>query len=192
LTKSAARGERPRSQDPRGVRRPEWAADPSERGSRAPWRECEHLLYRLCEWLNGPDFDRADGDDWKIPLAVIRAIVAHLYIEWIHPFSDGNGRTGRLVEYQLLAEAGIPEVACHLLSNHYNDNRTEYYRQQERASASSGDILPFIHYAIRGFVDGLSEHLQTVREQQWDISWVNYVHEKMQKWHTRSRDRIET
>ena len=55
----------------------------------------------------------------------------------------------------ILVISGVPAPAAHLLSNHYNQTRSEYYRQLGRASQSGGDVLPFITYAVRGFVDGL-------------------------------------
>src|SRR5680860_933902 len=67
--------------------------------------------------------------DLPAPLAIVKAIVAHLYLAWIHPFGDGNGRTARLVELQILLAAGFPVPACQLLSSHYNQTRAEYYRQ---------------------------------------------------------------
>ena len=141
----------------------------------APAEDCEHLLQRLCEWLNGEDFN-ADQSD-AIVYAILKAVLAHLYLAWIHPFGDGNGRTARLVEFQILLTAGVPSPATHLLSNHYNQTRQEYYRQLDFASKSGGDIIPFIDYAVQGFVDGLRGQLDLVREQQWDVAWRNYVHE---------------
>ena len=38
--------------------------------------------------------------------------------------------------------------------------------------------MPFPEYAVRGFVDGLHEQLQKIRDQQWDVSGRSYVHEK--------------
>jgi hypothetical protein len=38
--------------------------------------------------------------------------------------------------------------------------------------------MRFIQYAVQGFVDGLREQLQTIREQQWDVAWRSYVHNK--------------
>jgi Fic family protein len=64
------------------------------------------------------------------------------------------------------------------LSNHYNQTRTEYYRQLDFASKSGGDIIPFIEYAARGFVDGLREQLRVLRDQQWDVTWRSFVHER--------------
>ncbi len=141
----------------------------------APWEDCEYLLNRLCEWLNGDDFKAKPGQE--IIYAAIKAIVAHLYLAWIHPFGDGNGRTARLVEFQILIASGVPAPAAHLLSNHYNLTRSEYYRQLEQTSISGGEILPFISYAVQGFLDGLRGQLEIIRAQQWDIVWRNYVHE---------------
>lgn len=141
----------------------------------APAEDCEFLLDRLCEWLNGPDFLPQDGMD--VIFAIIKSVVAHLYLAWIHPFGDGNGRTARLLELHILLSAGVPSPAAHLLSNHYNQTRAEYYRQLDYASKSGGDILPFLTYAIQGFVDGLREQLETIWGQQWDVAWENYVHD---------------
>lgn len=142
----------------------------------APWEDCEYLAGRLCEWLESSDFDPPD-EDWKIPYALIRAAVAHLYIAWIHPFDDGNGRTARLMELQILLAAGVPMPAAHLLSNHYNTTRTEYYRHLEEASQSGGDVVPFLRYAVRGFVDGIRAQLIRVWEQQYADRWEQFIYE---------------
>jgi len=60
-----------------------------------------------------------------------------------------------------------PWIDCraetHLLSNHYNQTRTEYYRQPRDASRGDGDTLPFLSYALQGFVDGLRQQLGVIR-----------------------------
>jgi hypothetical protein len=112
-----------------------------------------------------------------IVYAILKAVLAHLYLAWIHPFGDGNGRTARLVEFQILIASGVPAPAVHLLSNHYNQTRTEYYRQLDQASRSGGDALPFVLYATQGLLDGLRSQLQDIRDQQLDVAWRNYVHE---------------
>lgn len=141
----------------------------------APTEDCEYLLDRLCSWLEGPDMKAPPGIE--MVYAILKAVVAHLYLEWIHPFGDGNGRTGRLLEFNILLAAGVPSPSAHLLSNHYNQTRAEYYRHLNLASKSGGDIIPFLEYAVQGFVDGLKEQIQVIRNQQWDVAWRNYVHE---------------
>jgi Fic family protein len=60
----------------------------------APAEDCRYLLERLCTWLEGADFAPQPG--LEIVYAILKAIVAHVYLAWIHPFGDGNGRTARL------------------------------------------------------------------------------------------------
>jgi Fic family protein len=140
----------------------------------APPEDCEYLLKRLCDWLNKEKNRVPKGQE--IAFGLIRAILAHLYLAWIHPFGDGNGRTARLVEFQILLATGVPTIAAHLLSNHYNLTRQEYYRQLDQASRSGGDIFPFIQYAVQGFLDGLNEQMQIIQIQVLNVSWRDYVY----------------
>lgn len=160
----------------------------------APACDCAYLLKRLCDWLNGPDFIAPEAG-LEIPFALIKAIVAHVYLAWIHPFGDGNGRTARLVEFHILLANGVPMPATHLLSDHYNFTRTQYYRELARSSRSGGDILSFVTYALQGFLDGIRKQIARVREQQLHVAWENYVHDrfrefKTSKTHKRRRDLI--
>lgn len=151
----------------------------------APAEDCEYLTQRLCEWLNAMELPPEN----RIAFGIIKAIVAHLYFVWIHPFGDGNGRTARLIEFQTLLELGIPSPAAHLLSNHYNQTRSEYYRQLDMASKTNGDIRNFIKYALQGFVDQLRSQIEIIRDQQWDVTWRNFVHEKFKDQTTESGTR---
>ena len=125
-------------------------------------RDAGFLLARLCEVLN--EFPLPDEN--RYAFSILKAVFAHLYFVWIHPFGDGNGRTARLIELAILLEAGLPQPACHLPSNHYNLTRTEYYRQLVRASGQEDGIYGFASYAIRGFADGLREQVEVIREHQ--------------------------
>jgi Fic family protein len=142
----------------------------------APAEDCAYLLATMCDWLNGPDFEPQSGFDLG-HMAILKAIIAHLYIEWIHAFGDGNGRTGRLIEAQILLAAGIPAPASQLLSNHYNQTRREYYTQLRDASGSGGDAVPFICYGVAGLLSGLKSQLQRIRRVQMETAWINYVHD---------------
>ena len=147
----------------------------------APAEDCSYLLERLCDWLaefEGDLLPAAGAGQSRVAAALLQAILGHLYLAWIHPFGDGNGRTSRLLEFHQLVAAGLPTPAAHLLSNHYNETRAEYYRQLDQASRSGGDVFPFLEYALAGFVDGLRDQLALIRAQQWDIAWEHFVHER--------------
>jgi Fic family protein len=140
----------------------------------APWEDVPFLISRFTDWIN-TEFIPPQGQE--LVYGILKAIIAHLYIAWIHPFGDGNGRTARLVELEILLSVGVPAIAAHLLSNHYNQTRNEYYRQLEASHRSGGDVLPFVRYALQGLVDGLNEQIHTIREQQMFVHWVDFVHE---------------
>jgi Fic family protein len=125
----------------------------------------------LCTWLE-KEFHFLKGQSFID--TIVQAVVTHMYIAWIHPFSDGNGRTARLVEFYLLIRAGVPDIASHVLSNFYNLTRSEYYRQIDKAIRQN-DITDFLFYAIRGFTDGLVEVLDLIQENQLIVTWRNYI-----------------
>ncbi len=139
----------------------------------APAKDCEYLLARLCQWLNEMDFDLGHS---KLAASIVKAIVSHLYLAWIHPFADGNGRAARLVECQILLTAGVPSPAAHLLSNHYNETRSEYYRRLDRSNRTPAGPVEFLTYALQGFVDGLTAQVEEIKAQIWRDIWTNYVH----------------
>ena len=140
-------------------------------------KEVPILIDTLCRWLNGDEFKTGRGYN-PISMAILKAIIAHIYIAWIHPFGDGNGRTARLIEFKILAQSGVPLPAAHLLSNHYNATRTEYYNQLDKTSKAGGRITDFIAYAVQGYLDGLNEQLGKIREQQIEIALENYIHDQ--------------
>ena len=149
------------------------SADVSVGGYRCPgWQDAAYLVGQLCRTLDR--FPAPDGR--RRAFAILKAVFAHLYVAWIHPFGDGNGRTARLVELAILLEAGLPQPACHLPSNHYNRTRTEYYRQLSRASRTENGIYGFVSYAIAGLADELREQVEVIREHQWDVAWIDFIY----------------
>ncbi|MDR1966954.1 MAG: Fic family protein [Synergistaceae bacterium] len=140
----------------------------------APAEDCEYLLKTLFRWI-GSDWEL--GSDHKTIEGILKAIVAHLYITWIHPFGDGNGRSARMLEFRLLMASGVPMTAAHLLTTHYNVTRAEYYRALASTSQNSGgNPVAFILYALQGFVDALDEQIKTILAEQLRVTWENYVH----------------
>ena len=59
---------------------------------------------------------------------VVRMAVAHYQFEAIHPFSDGNGRTGRVLNILMLVDAGLLREPILYLSRPIIDSKDDYYR----------------------------------------------------------------
>lgn len=155
---------------------------------RAPhWTQVPELVDQLTAWLAQLHAPTSSPED-RFVSAMLTATLCHLYIAWIHPFGNGNGRLARLVEVQLLSESGVvPIVSTNLLSNHYNKTRSAYYLALD---AAQRDVSEFIRYAVQGFVDELRDQIAFVRKESLVIHWESWVHEVFRaKPNTSARDR---
>lgn len=92
----------------------------------------------LIRWYN------ASANKAALP-GIVRAAIAHLWFEVIHPFDDGNGRVGRAVADHALSQSlGYPTMAC--LATAIESDKKSYYRELERASRGSLDIQDWLDY----------------------------------------------
>lgn len=137
-----------------------------------PAPEVPGALERLFDWLNGPAFDPTPGDN-PLPVAVIRALLGHLYIQWIRPFAEGNGRIARLVQYRWLTDAGLPPATAHRFTVQAAATRQAYDRQLRSSMQAGGDPVGFITFMVRHAVDGsralLADVDRTLQELSRDV-----------------------
>lgn len=109
----------------------------------APPRDrLEKEMHDFLEWFNHPPPD-LDG--------LIRAGVAHVWFELIHPFEDGNGRVGRAILDMALAQDERRSIRLYSLSARFNEQRDEYYAELERATSGGLDITPWLEWFLRQF-----------------------------------------
>lgn len=87
-------------------------------------------------------------DDSIDPL--IRAIIAHYQFEAIHPFRDGNGRTGRILMVLQLVQSGLLTMPVLYISGYINRQRSDYYRTL-RAVTTDNSWHDFINFMLHGF-----------------------------------------
>jgi Fic family protein len=78
--------------------------------------------------------------------APVRAAIAHLYFESIHPFEDGNGRIGRAIAEKALSQ-GLGAPAPFSLSRAIEAGKKDYYFYLER-SQKSNDLTQWITYFL--------------------------------------------
>ena len=86
-----------------------------------PPQEKDEILDLLSNFLD--HFNITDTD--ISPL--INLAILHYQFESIHPFYDGNGRTGRILNILYLIINGLLDIPILYLSSYINDNKTEYY-----------------------------------------------------------------
>jgi Fic family protein len=68
---------------------------------------------------------------------IIRMAVGHYQFEAIHPFADGNGRTGRALNILYLVDKQLLDLPILYLSQHINANRDDYYKLIRGVTASA-------------------------------------------------------
>jgi Fic family protein len=156
------------------VRPGEWRVaghPPADQG--APAEDVPLLMEKLCDWWGSPLFD-PEPEEERVPMALIRAALAHLYVVWIGPFGEGNGRTARLLEHQLLLMAGLaPHVA--LLPTIGLDRIRSAYGRLFDQCARTKDPLPFIGHWVRAFVEEGERLLRETEELQRQAAWTAHL-----------------
>lgn len=112
-----------------------------------------HEMQRFTDWYNA-----------DIPIdPVIKAAVAHVWFETIHPFDDGNGRIGRaIVDMQLTRSDGSPQ-RFYSMSNQIMAERSAYYKALEDVQHSDGDITPWIEWFLGCLERALKNSEETFR-----------------------------
>ena len=87
---------------------------------------------------------------------LIRSCVFHYEFEFIHPFSDGNGRTGRLWQSLILGRLH-PLFEYLPVENMVYANQEAYYNAIQ-ASTAAADSGPFIDFMLQEILNTLKEH----------------------------------
>ncbi len=103
--------------------------------------EIIRLMSNLEVFVNDDDLSDLD------PL--VKMAVIHHQFESIHPFYDGNGRTGRILNILYLVKQGLLTLPTLYLSRYINQNRDEYYRLLQSVR-SDGSWEEWILWMIRG------------------------------------------
>lgn len=107
-----------------------------------PAQQIPGEMEKFIQWFNST----APGESAAIKFAPVRAAIAHLYFESIHPFEDGNGRIGRAIAEKALSQGlGYPSLLS--LSQVIEADKNAYYAALKIASRSN-EITPWIHYFI--------------------------------------------
>lgn len=81
---------------------------------------------------------------------LIRIIISHYQFEAIHPFRDGNGRTGRILMILQLIQYGLLQFPVLYISGYINQHRSDYYRHL-LAVTKEQNWHGFIEYMLEGF-----------------------------------------
>jgi Fic family protein len=99
-------------------------------------------MARFIAWFN----DTAPAGTKPLSHAPVRAAIAHLYFESIHPFEDGNGRIGRAVAEKALSQ-GLHAPVVLSLSRTIEAHRTDYYDALKLAQRGN-EVTAWLNYFV--------------------------------------------
>jgi Fic family protein len=88
------------------------------------------------DWFNRTRGEPLDG--------ILRAGLAHVWFESIHPYEDGNGRIGRAIMDMALAQDARAPTRLHGLSSELHRRQADYYDALNRAQRGTGEVTDWL------------------------------------------------
>ncbi len=115
------------------------------------------LMFELLDWWNK-----------KAPALspVLSSSILHYQFEWIHPFADGNGRTGRALALWELYRRGFDSHHIFSVDEYYWEDRPAYYRALDAVREEGGDLTGWLEYCAQGLRDTLDRVWTRVQSYQ--------------------------
>lgn len=124
------------------------------------------LMTNLEHFINDDDLC-----DWD-PL--IKMAVIHHQFESIHPFYDGNGRTGRIINILYLVKQGLLKIPVLYLSRYINQNKSDYYHLLQ-TTRDTYNWQPWLMFMLEGveqtakqtvsLIEGIKATMQTFKQK---------------------------
>ena len=99
------------------------------------------LVRELLDWWNGP------SREWS---PVLTSAILHYQFEDIHPFADGNGRTGRMLALWEFYRRGFDTHHVFSIDEFFWENRPRYYATLASVPGVGGDLTAWLEYTTEG------------------------------------------
>ncbi|HNZ59175.1 MAG TPA: Fic family protein [Syntrophorhabdaceae bacterium] len=136
-----------------------------------PSEHIEALVDDLCSFAN------KTGGEFIHP--VIKAIILHFWLAYIHPFNDGNGRTARALFYWYMLKNKYWLFEYLSISRVIVKARTQYYRSFLYSEIDNGDMTYFILFHLRAISAALKDLKRYIERKQTELShaaiqWKSY------------------
>ncbi|MBO7047718.1 MAG: Fic family protein [Spirochaetia bacterium] len=133
-------------------------------------RDLPELISRLC-FLFNEEYSLERQKVFVHP--VVKAIIIHFLVAWLHPFSDGNGRTARSLVYWFLLKQGYRFMEYLSISRIIYRTKAQYEKAFLYTENDNNDIGYFLHYNIevlRKAADELRAYLERKSQQRHYVS----------------------
>jgi len=109
-------------------------------------QDVSSLMMELLDWWN---------DEAPRLSPVLSSSILHYRFEDIHPFADGNGRTGRALALWELYRRGFDTHHIFSVDEYYWEDRARYYRALAEVTTNGGDLSNWLEYCAEGLEQSL-------------------------------------
>lgn len=113
------------------------------------------LMTNLVEYINDDTLEDLDH--------LVKMAIVHYQFESIHPFYDGNGRTGRIINILYLVLYGLLDMPILYLSRYIIKNKVDYYRLLHEASFRNG-LNEWVLFMLQGVQEISTETIQVIKD----------------------------
>ena len=112
------------------------------------------LMANLATYMNDSSLDTLDS--------LVKMAIIHYQFESIHPFYDGNGRTGRIINILYLVLEGLLDVPILYLSRYIIRNKSDYYKLLNGVSFNNG-LNDWVLFMLKGVEEISKETITTIK-----------------------------
>jgi Fic family protein len=117
-------------------------------------KDIEELMTNLVEYINDSSLEDFDS--------LVKIAIIHYQFESIHPFYDGNGRTGRIINILYLVLENLLDVPILYLSRYIIKNKADYYKLLNDVSFNDG-LNNWILFILKGIDEISKETIKTIK-----------------------------
>jgi Fic family protein len=117
-------------------------------------KEIEELMSNLVEYINDASLQEFDS--------LVKMAIIHYQFESIHPFYDGNGRTGRIINILYLVLENLLDMPILYLSRYIIKHKADYYRLLNGVSFHNG-LNEWVLFILKGVEEIAAETIEVIK-----------------------------
>jgi Fic family protein len=135
-------------------------------------------MHAFITWFNETQGEAVDG--------ILRAGLAHVWFESIHPFEDGNGRVGRAIVDMALAREAKKPTRLHGIATEMHRRQKAYYEALNVAQRGTGDVTAWLEWFVTVLLESCDAVGQVideslVRARFWSDHRTTELNERQRK-----------
>lgn len=154
-------------------------------------REIGEMIGAFCRFANYDDEEAGKPDGISIH-PIIKGIILHYLIGYIHPFADGNGRTARTIFYWYLLSRGYWLFEYMAISRAIQRTKKQYARAYQQTRHDEMDLTYFINYNLSCINEALQDLLHYIEEKQAEQKRARSISRKVPGINERQADILRT